>query len=195
MLRTLRGRGICGCHRSSVRDRQSVRRRVPHNAGGDGGIRAHNTLSPKTTHVQVFYPFHPLHGATLQIVRKPKRGDGAVSIIEPTGRRLKIPVWMLLPECAEIRITERPRLSREALLSLTWLLPAPHDPKDHGRDNLLQTAVDGCEGGRRGATKTSGPDDPKAKRSRAAGPKGTRRVDRSHGPHSGGGVSSGGRKR
>jgi hypothetical protein len=61
----------------------------------------------------------PLHGATLQIVRKPKRGDGAVSIIELTGRRLKIPVWMLLPECAEIKITERPRLSREALLSLT----------------------------------------------------------------------------
>ena len=49
------------------------------------GIRAHNTLSAETTHVQVFYPFHPLHGVTLQIVRKPKRGDGAVSIIEPNG--------------------------------------------------------------------------------------------------------------
>ena len=56
------------------------------------GTRAHNTLSPETTHVHVFYPFHPLRGATLQIVRKPKRGDGAVSIIEPAGRRLKIPV-------------------------------------------------------------------------------------------------------
>jgi hypothetical protein len=143
----------------------------------------------------VFYPFHPLHGATLQIVRKPKRGDGAVSIIEPTGRRLKIPMWMLLPECAEIKISERPRLSREALLSLTSLLPTPHNPKDHGRDNLLKTTVDGCEGGRRGATKTSGPDDPKSKRSRVDGRKGTRRSDRSHGPHSGGGVSSGGRKR
>ena len=101
---------------------------------------------------------------------------------------------MLLPECAEIKITERPRLSKEALLSLTLLLP-PHNAKDHGRDNLLQTAVDGCEGGRRGATKTSGPDDPKAQRSRADGRKGTRRTDRSHGPRSGGGVSSGGRKK
>ena len=84
----------------------------------------------------MFYPFHPLHGAILQIVRNPKRGDGAVSIIEPTGRRLKIPVWMLLPECAEIKIKERPRLSREALLSLASLLPTPHNAKDHGRDNL-----------------------------------------------------------
>lgn len=167
---------------------------VRRNARGDDGIGAHDTLSAETTHVQVFYPFHPLHGVLLQIVRKPKRGDGAVSIIEPTGRRLKIPVWMLLPECAGIKIAERPRLGKDALLSLTVLLPALHNPKEHGRDNLLQTAVDACEGGHRGATKTSGPDDPRSKRSLTVGCKGTRRSDRSHGPHSSGGVSSGGRK-
>jgi hypothetical protein len=160
----------------------------------DAGIGAHNTLSAETTHVQVFYPFHPLHGATLQIVRRPKRGDGAVSIIDQTGRRLKIPVWMLLPECAEIKIQERPRLSKEALLSITSLLSTPHNPKSHDRDNLLQTAVDGCEGGHRSATTLSRPDIPKSKRSRADGRKGTRCFDRSHGPHFGDGVSSGGRK-
>ena len=101
---------------------------------------------------------------------------------------------MLLPECAEIKITDRPRLSKEALLSLTLLLPAAHNPHDHDQDNLLQTAVDGCEGGHRGATKTSGPDDPKSKRGRGDRRKGTRRSGRSHGPHSGGSVSSGGRK-
>ena len=53
----------------------------------------------------------------------------------------------------------------ESELYLTSLLPTPHNPKGHGRDNLLQTAVDGCEG-RRGATKTSGPDDPKPRRRR-----------------------------
>ena len=178
-----------GCGRATIRQLE------PRNGHADDGIRAHNTLSAETTHVEVFYPFHPLHGATLQIVRKPKRGDGAVSIIDPTGRRLKIPVWMLLPECAEIKITERPRVSKEALLSLTLLLPTPHNAKVHGRDNLLQTAVDGCKGGPRGATTVSGPDDPKGKRSRADEHKGTRRSDRSHGPRSGGGVSSGRRKR
>ena len=189
-----RGEKTRGGRRSSVADRRKSRRQGRRNAHGDDGIHAHNTLSAETTHVQVFYPFHPLHGATLQIVRRPKRGDGAVSVIDPTGRRLKIPVWMLLPECAEIRITERPRLSKEAFLSLTSLLSTPHDPKSRGRDNLLQTAVDGCKGGHHGATTISGPDDPKGRRSRVDGRKGTRRSDRSHGPNTGGGFSSGRRK-
>jgi hypothetical protein len=160
----------------------------------DEATHAHSTLSAETTRVQVFYPFHPLHGVTLQIVRRPKRGDGAVSIIDSTRRRLKIPVWMLLPECAEITIAERPRLGKEALLSLTALLSPPQDPDDPAHDNLLQTAVDGCKGGQRGATTISGPDDPKGRRSRVDGRKGTRRSDRSHGPNTGGGFSSGRRK-
>src|SRR5260370_1157010 len=98
--------------KSSMCDPQPPRRPERRSGYVDGSIRAHNTLSPETTHVQVFYPFHPLHGATLQILRRPKRGDGAVSIIDPTGRRLKIPVWMLLPACAEIKITERPRFCK-----------------------------------------------------------------------------------
>src|SRR5438876_4968828 len=83
----------------------------------EAGIHAHNTLSVENTSVHVFYRFHPLHSATLQVVRRPKRGDGAVAVIDPTGRRLKIPVWMLLQDCADIKITERPHLSKEARLS------------------------------------------------------------------------------
>jgi cyanate lyase len=39
--------------------------------------------------VQVFYPFHPLYGSTLKILRRPKRGDGSVSVIDGSGKRLK----------------------------------------------------------------------------------------------------------
>ena len=102
---------------------------------------------------------------------------------------------MLLPESAAIEIAEQPHLSKDALLSLASLLLPPAGPDDDARDNLLQTVVDGCKGGRRGATATSEPDDPKGKRSRADGRKGTRQSDRSHGSHSGRGVSSGRRKR
>jgi hypothetical protein len=42
--------------------------------------------------------------------------------MDPSGRRLKIPVWMLSPECAEIMISERPHLGKEALLSLASLI-------------------------------------------------------------------------
>ncbi len=88
----------------------------------DGGTNDHNTLSADNADVQVFHPFHPLHGVTLRIVRRPKRGDGAVCVMDPAGRRLKIPVWMLLPECAEITISQQPHLGQQALsMRRKWL--------------------------------------------------------------------------
>ena len=161
----------------------------------DAGTHAHNTLSAGNTNVQVFYPFHPLRGATLEILRSPKRGDGAVCVMDRAGRRLKIPVWMLLPECTEIKISQQPHLGKEALLSLASLIASQLDSKDPVHDNLLQTTVNGCEGDRRGATSISGPDDPKGMRRRANGRSDTRRSDRSHGPRSGSGLSRGGGKR
>jgi len=169
--------------------------RVPRNADGDEHIHAHNTLSAENTKVQVFYPFHPLHGATLQMVRRSKRGDGAASVMDPMGKRLKIPVWMLWPDCAQITITDKPHLSKEALLSLTTWVSPPLGREGPVHDNLQQTAVDGCEGGRRDAITTSGPDDPRGKRGRAEERRGTRRADRSHGPRADSGLSRKRRKR
>src|SRR5271156_813079 len=97
-------------------------RRKPHTSG-----TAHNTLSADNTDVQVFYPFHPLHGVILRVLRRPKRGDGAVCVMDPAGRQLKIPIWMLLPECAEITISQRPRLGKQALLSLASLTASQLD--------------------------------------------------------------------
>ena len=160
-------------------------------AHGDDGTHAHNTLSADNTDVQVFYPFHPLHGVTLRILRRPERGDGAVCVMDPAGRRLKIPIWMLLPECAEITISQRPHLGKQALLSLASLITSQLDSKDPDHDNLRQTRVSGCEGGR-GATSTSGPDDPKGMRCRANGRSDTCRSDQSHGTRSSSGLSRGG---
>jgi hypothetical protein len=160
----------------------------------DDDTHVHTTLSPDNTDVQVFYPFHPLHGATLRILRKPKRGDGAVCVMDPGGRRLKIPVWMLLRECAEIMISERPHLGREALLSLASLIASQPDSNGRAHDDLLQTPVSGCEGGHRGTTSTSGPDDSKGKRCGVDGRGDTRRSHQSHGPRCGGGLSRGGGK-
>ena len=81
-----------------------------------------------------------------------------MSVIDRNGKRLKIPVWMLSPEAAGIMISERARLSKEALLSLTSLVSL-RAGEDRGHDNLLPTAVKECKGGHRGATGTIGPDD------------------------------------
>src|SRR6266436_9558431 len=90
----------------------------PYAHAGDG-THAQNTLSTKTTEGQVYYPFHPLHGLTVQIQRRPKHGDGAAIVADRAGKRLKIPMWMLSPSSREIRLSERAVLSKEALLSLS----------------------------------------------------------------------------
>ena len=182
------GRRPIGCHPATARRRGQPRE----DAGGD--THAHNTLSPDSTDVQVFYPFHPLHGATLRILRRPKRGDGTVCVIDPCGRRLKIPAWMLLRGCAEIMISERPRVGKEALLSLASLIASQRDSKGRVHDDLLQTPVSECEGGHRGTTSTSGPDDSKRKRCGVDGRGDTRRSHQSHGPRCDGGLSRGGGK-
>ena len=178
---------------SSGCDPATDRRRAPHNGYAGEDTHVHNTLSAENAEVQVFYPFHPLYGSTLQILRRPQRGDGAVTVIDRAGKRLKIPVWMLSPDSSVIRISERVHLSKEALLSLTSLL-SPHAGEDRGHDNLLPTAVDGGKGGHRGATGTVGPDGPGRKRNRARRCDSARRSGRSDGSHSGGGISGERRK-
>jgi hypothetical protein len=179
--------------RSSGSDPERGRRRQARSGHGDADTHAHNTLSPEDGKVQVFYPFHPLQGATVQILRRPKREDGAVSVIDRSGKRLKIPVWMLSPETAQIMISEQAHLSKEALLSLASLLSL-HAGENRGHDNLLSTAVKECQGGHRGATGTIGPEDPGRKRNGARGCNRARRCGRSDGSDSDGGFSSGRRK-
>jgi hypothetical protein len=151
----------------------------------DDDTHGHSTLSADATEVKVFYPYHPLHGSSLQIQRRPKRGDGAVSVIDRHGRRLKIPMWMLSPGSADIRISEQARLSKEALLSLSTLLPL----RQLERDNLQPIAVHESEGGHRGATRTGGPDDPARNPGRARKPDRSGRPGRSDGALSSGGIS------
>jgi hypothetical protein len=174
--------------RSTSAHPEIILRQALHNGHAGGAIRAHNTLSAEDTRVRVFYPFHPLRDVVLQVVRRPKRGDGAIAVVDPAGKRLKIPVWMLSPECAAMTMTEKPYLSSKSLLSLASLLSTRLHAADQIRDNLLQTVVDGRKGGQRDATTTSGPGDRKGKHGHAPGRKGANRTDRSHGPHSGDGL-------
>jgi hypothetical protein len=96
---------------------------------------------------------------------------------------------MLTPDSSDVQIAEQPVLSKEALLSLASLIAPLLDITNH---NLAQTVVDGCKGGQRGATTTSGSDDAKGMRERVG--RSTNRTDRSDGPHSGRGLSSRRRK-
>jgi hypothetical protein len=101
----------------------------------------------------VFYPFHPLYGYRLRVLRKPKKSDGAVAVVDPVGKRLKIPAWMLSPVAGKSAITSQASLSRESLLSLVALLKSTGEKSD----NLLQTSKDKSKGDRHAATATTKP--------------------------------------
>jgi hypothetical protein len=174
---------------SNACGREPTLRMERHNGCAGESNDIHNTPCTVTQRVQVFYPFHPLHGFSLQVIRKSKRGDGAVSIRDPAGKRLKIPIWMLAPDASHVQIVDQPLLSKEALLSLTSLIAPVLDMANH---NLSQTVVDGCKGGPRGAATTSGSDDVEGMRERAG--RSTNRGDPADGAHSGRGVSSRRRK-
>ena len=120
---------------------------------------------------------------------RPKTGDGAVTVVESNGSRLKIPVWMLSPDCADVDMEGEPHLGKEALLNLASLLATVLSSADPDHGKLLQIAVDRGKGGQRGAaTATSGPKGRKARRASSDRRTGATRADRSHGQHSGGGI-------
>ena len=153
------------------------RARDSEDVGGD--IVTHNTLSAGITHVEVFYPFHPLHGYRLRVLRRPAKSDGAVTVVDPIGKRLKIPTWMLLPEASHAEIASRAYLSRDSLLSLVSVLKST---RDRNHDNLLPTSSHASKGDRDAATATAKPDsNRRGTRSRRSD--GQSRTARYHGSH------------
>jgi hypothetical protein len=173
--------------------RATIRHRARRSEYGDAYTRAHNTLSAGATDVQVLYPFHPLHGSSLRLIRRPKRGDGAVTVLDTHGRRLKIPTWMLSAEAAETRIAEQAYLSKHALQSLADLLAIRLSTEDNHHDNLLPR-VTGPQGGQPGTVATSRRKKEQS-RSRARRRQGPQRGHRSDGPHSRSRISNSGRKK
>jgi len=107
--------------------------------------------------------------------------------MDRAGKRLKIPVWMISPDSAEIGLSERAHLSGEALLQLVSLI-AKSAIEIH--DNLLQTSVDGCKGGHHAAATALEPDTNR-RGTRAGQRAGKGRTGRSHGPDSRNGFSDG----
>jgi hypothetical protein len=101
--------------------RPRMRRRSRERAGGHASTGGRNTQSLNST-VRVHYRFHPLHERDLEVVYTPRAVDGTATVVDPTGRRLKIPAWMLSPEAGELRLSEQPLASARALLKLAGLL-------------------------------------------------------------------------
>jgi len=62
------------------------------------------------------------------VVCAPKKEDGALTVIDPAGFSLKIPLWMTSPQAAQYQLSDRAELSARALVSLVRLLKPEDKP-------------------------------------------------------------------
>ena len=136
--------------------RLRTRRRSSECAGGHARTPARDTHGARVT---VHYRFHPLCGRELEVVSTPRSADGgAVTVADPTGRRLKIPCWMLSTEAGELGLTAQAEVGVRALLNLAELLKAHLSPPEPAttRDSLSPTSESAERRKTRGAASTGG---------------------------------------
>ena len=163
--------------------RPRTRRRSRERAGGHARTPARDTHGARVT---VHYRFHPLCGRELEIISTPRSADGgAVMVADPTGRRLKIPCWMLSTEAGELGLTAQAVVGVRALLNLAELLKVHLSPPEAATrsDSLSPTSVS-AERRRTGGAASTGGRSRGGKRggaSHRARPQAKRRVGRADG--------------
>ena len=105
--------------RGSIDHRHSIRPWLRGHGHEDSTKGTQNTISST---VKVYYPFHPLRGLELVVLRSPRQGEGAVTVRDPKGVGLKIPSWMLHPSAADTVVSQKAEISTRALLCVADLL-------------------------------------------------------------------------
>ncbi len=74
--------------------------------------------------VTVHYRFHPLHNHCLEVVAWPRQSRNAVTVRDPDGTSLKIPLWMLETHASQLHLSDQVELTASVLLALVAFLEA-----------------------------------------------------------------------
>ena len=56
------------------------------------------------------------------VIRGARRMDGSITVSDPQGRHLKIPVWMTTPDAKHYYISKESKINVSVLISLSGLL-------------------------------------------------------------------------
>lgn len=73
--------------------------------------------------VYIYYPYHPYSKMNLVVTHYPKRRAEWVTVSDPQGNSLKIPIWMLSPSAKELSIVSTPAIGIQAIMALLSLIP------------------------------------------------------------------------
>jgi hypothetical protein len=95
----------------------------PYNSCRQTGTRQ-NTIGSE---VEIYYPFHPLFGKKLKVIRRAIVKDGTILVNAPKGFCKEIPSWMTQAECLEYHISNFPHISLKAILRSIELLEGSID--------------------------------------------------------------------
>ncbi len=114
---------------------------------------ATNRYKTNSRTVTVYGPFHLLRGHELQVVGTPRNGNTAITVVAPTGRRLKIPLWIVSPAAAGYVMGEQATVNPQALLSAFELLLPVMSNASQLTGNLSATGTSPTAGGADEATR------------------------------------------
>ena len=103
--------------------------------------------------VTVYGPFHLLRGHELQVVGTPRNGNTAITVVAPTGRRHKIPLWIVSPAAAGYVMGEQATVNPQALLLAFELLLPVMSNASQLAGNLSATGTSPTAGGADEATR------------------------------------------
>ena len=78
--------------------------------------------NPIGSEVGINYPFHPLFGAKVKIVRSSVGRNGTIFVDAPKGFCKEIPTWMTEDECGHYHISGFPHINLKAILRAIELL-------------------------------------------------------------------------
>jgi hypothetical protein len=90
------------------------------------------------------------------VASKPRSADTAIKALDPTGRGLKIPLWMLSPDAKTQVIAEQSTIAVQALLSTYKLLEPALIKGGRVARKLSETGTSPISGGDDEATRARG---------------------------------------
>jgi len=83
--------------------------------------------NPIGSEIEINYPFHPLFGTKLKVVRNSITKNGTIFFDTPKGFCKEIPSWMTEEGCKDYHISKFPHISLKAILKAIELLEASID--------------------------------------------------------------------